>query len=57
MEGPYEKTKKTMEKIYREAEPQQDLKILKSYTSAAFVDVAIKLKENQRNGFVIFRFG
>ena len=32
MEVPFEKTKKTTEKIYREAEPNQDINILKSYT-------------------------
>ena len=32
MEGPYEKTKKTMETVYREAAPSQDLDHLKSYT-------------------------
>ena len=51
MEGPYEKTKKTMEKIYREAEPNQDINILKSYTSAPWTEVALKLKAAQRNRF------
>jgi len=54
MEGPFEKTKKTMEKIYREAEPNQDINILKSYTSAPWAEVALKLKEKQRNRFYHF---
>ena len=56
MEGPFEKTKKTMEKIYREAEPNQDINILKSYTSAPWAEVALKLKEKQRNRFYHFYF-
>ena len=56
MEGPYEKTKKTMEKIYREAEPNQDLNILKSYTSAPWTEVALKLKATQRNRFSQYNF-
>ena len=43
-----------MEKIYREAEPNQDINILKSYTSAPWVEVALKLKEKQRNRFYHF---
>ena len=54
MEGPFEKTKKTMEKVYREAEPNQDLNILKSYTSQAWAEVALKLKAKQRNRFSQF---
>ena len=54
MEGPYEKTKKTMETVYREAVPNQDLDHLKSYTSKPWVEVALKLKQKQRNGFCLF---
>ena len=56
MEGPYEKTKKTMEKIYREAEPNQDINILKSYTSAPWTEVALQLKAKQRNRFSQYDF-
>ena len=51
MEGPFEKTKKTMEEVYREAKQNQDLNILKSYTSAPWAEVALKLKAKQRNRF------
>ena len=47
MEGPYEKTKKTMEKIYRDAEPNQDIAYLKNYTNAPYAELALRL---QRNG-------
>ena len=53
MEGPYEKTKKTMETVYREAVPNQDLDHLKSYTSKPWVEVALKLKQKQRNGLCL----
>ena len=53
MEGPYEKTKKTMETVYREAVPNQDLDHLKSYTSKPWVEIALKLKQKQRNGFCL----
>ena len=50
-EGPYEKTKKTMETIYKEAQPNQDLNLLRTYTAEPWVEIALKLRRNQRNGF------